>query len=67
MTPPLRVLGLAAAFGRVGMIYLADGQPQYWQISQAAAQSTNTAADATAAWVSEFRPTVVVTERLAGC
>jgi glycerol-3-phosphate O-acyltransferase len=59
------VLGIAAASGRVGYIFLLKGRPHGWGLSRKAAESADEAARLAKEWIDRFRPEVVVTEEIA--
>lgn len=59
-----RVVGLAAASGKIGYAYLEDGRPVDWGLSRMASQTPELAAAKAGYWLSLHRPEVVVTEKL---
>ena len=59
----LRILSIAAASGRVGYIYLVEGQLKDWRVSGKAAKSPVEAAEQTQSWITRLKPEVVVTEK----
>ena len=60
----LKVLAIAAASGRVGYVFLVDGQLRDWRISGKAAKSKKLASSMAQAWIDRLRPEVVVTEKI---
>jgi hypothetical protein len=58
------VLGIAAASGRVGYVFLRKGRPQCWGLSRKAAESEEEAIRLAKVWIERFRPEVVVTEKV---
>ena len=60
----LRVLAIAVASGRVGYVYLFDGQLQYWAYSKKASKSPDQARKQVKSWIALFKPDVVVTEKV---
>ena len=64
MILPLRVLALAANATAVGMVILNRGELTYWQKSQTAARGPAAAARASAKWMAQFGPHVVVVEEV---
>jgi hypothetical protein len=63
MAARLRVLAIAAATGRIGMVFLIGGELMDWRLSRNASRSPALAASQTAAWIEELRPDVCITER----
>jgi len=61
----LSYLAFAAAYRRVGVIYVDDGEILYWKMSTKAAQSATLAAAFASSLIDEFSPNVVITEQLA--
>ena len=55
---------MAAATGRVGYVYLVDGSLTAWGVSRKAWRSTTHAAGALQGWINDYRPNVVVTEKI---
>ena len=61
---PLRVLALAAASGRVGYVFLVEGQLQDWGASVKATTDPTEIAGFTQTRINELRPEALVTEKL---
>jgi hypothetical protein len=61
---PNRVLAVAAATGRVGMVFLIGNRLMDWQISGKAAKSPEQAARFADAIIRSHRPDVFITERI---
>lgn len=59
---PVRLLAFAAATGRIGWVFLIDGDLMDWHVSRAASESPQNAAEYAASLIAELSPTVVVTE-----
>jgi hypothetical protein len=66
MAAVFRLLAVAAATGRVGYVYLVDGTLMAWGVSRKAWRSTTHAAGALQGWINDYRPNVVVTEKIEG-
>lgn len=64
MKVPPRVLAVAALSRRVGYTFLIDGELHDWGGSPTAGRYPDRAAEIAAAWFREFRPDVIVTERI---
>lgn len=61
---PNRVLAVAAATGRIGMVFLIGNRLMDWQISGKAAKSTEQATRFADAIIRSHRPDVFVTEKI---
>ncbi len=59
----LRVLSLAAAYGRVGSVFLIDDELKDWRISRDAASTIEDATAFAESLIKDLRPLVVVTEK----
>lgn len=66
MAAVFKLLSVAAATGRVGYVFLIDGQLINWGVSRKAWRSTAHAAGVLQMWINEYRPNVVVTEKFEG-
>lgn len=64
MVAAYRVLGIAAATGRIGYALLSDGDLVDWGMSRPASLSPELSAAQTKEWLTMFQPEVVVTEKL---
>ena len=65
MTIDLRnVLSVAAATGKIGYVFLIDGQPYDWGVSPKASRSPELAYKHAADWIDYYQPDIVVTERI---
>lgn len=64
--PGRRVLGIAAASGRVGFVLMFRGKPCQWGLSRTAAKTATEAARIAKDWIIRFRPDVVVIEEITG-
>ena len=64
MAARLRVLAIAAATGRLGMVFLIGGELMDWRLSRKASRSPALAAAQTTAWIEELRPDVCIAERV---
>lgn len=60
-----RVLGVAAATGRIGCVLLIEGKPHHWLLSKTAARSREDAVRFAKDWITRLRPDTVVTEKTA--
>lgn len=58
------VLAVAAATGRLGYVFMIDGEPYDWGLSLKASTSNNSAYHHTTRWISYYRPEVVIAERI---
>jgi len=61
---PYRILALAAASGKVGFVFLTDGEPQDWGLSVKASRSPQNAQDYAAQLIKQYHPDCVVTEQI---
>lgn len=61
---PNRVLAVAAATGRIGMVFLIGNRLMDWQISGKAAKSPEQAARFAASIIQSRRPDVFITEKI---
>lgn len=59
-----RVMGIAAAYGRIGYVVLADDQLIDWGVSKAASRSPEKALAKATEWIELLSPQVIVTERV---
>lgn len=59
-----KVLSIAAAAGKIGMVYLIDGELMDWELSSCAALSTDQTARKAAKWIEFYRPDQVVIEKI---
>ncbi len=57
-------LSIAVASGRIGYVYLADGEVRDWGISVVAARSPEAAQAKTNFLIRNYRPDLIVTEKL---
>lgn len=57
-------LSIAVASGRIGYLYLTDGEVRDWGISTVAAKSTGAAKSKTDFLIETYRPSLIVTEKL---
>lgn len=64
MMAALRMLVISAARRRIGHVFFIGEKLMDWQVSEKAARSPEHAAEAAQNWINEFRPDVVVTERV---
>lgn len=62
MVPPLRVLAVAAATGRVGMALLVGWELKLWDCSSVAADSPESAAWAIKSWIESCDAKIAITE-----
>ena len=60
----LRILAITAATGRVGYVFLANGELKDWRISGLAAQSNSAVSVMAQNWIDRLKPEVVVTEKV---
>lgn len=65
MEEKLRVLAIAVRTGRVGYVFLVDGELSDWRLSKKASKSNNNAAEHAKMWITNLKPDVVVTEKVA--
>lgn len=63
MNLPLRVMAVAAATGRVGMVFLVGWELKYWDCSSAAAKTPESAALVMKDWIISCDAKIVVTEK----
>lgn len=59
-----RVVSIAVASNRVGMVYLVDGELMDWEYSSTAAQSQVNAGKKASEWIEFYCPDLVITERV---
>lgn len=64
MRRPRKVVGLAAANGKIGFAYLSDGELLDWGLAVKASKSVEAAYDRAKAWLSFYRPDIVVVEEI---
>ncbi len=57
-------LSIAVASGRIGYVYLSDGEVRDWGISNVAAKSSEAAKSKTDFLIENYRPDLIVTEKL---
>ena len=57
-------LSIAVASGRIGYVYLTDGEVRDWGISTVASRSPNTAKSKTDFLIQTYRPSLIITEKL---
>ena len=62
MAAKVKVLAVAAATGRIGYVFLVDGELRDWQLSKKAATSVELASAYADNWITTLHPDVVVTE-----
>lgn len=58
----LRVLSVAVATGRIGYVFMYDGQLRDWGLSRKASGSTRMARKQVCRWFDQLNPDIVVTE-----
>ena len=58
------MLGIAAASGRVGYVFLVDKKLYGWSLSRKASENPQEAARFATEWIGRMRPDVVVTEKV---
>ncbi|MDE0211125.1 MAG: hypothetical protein OXJ64_14700 [Boseongicola sp.] len=57
-------MAITAATGRVGYVFLANGELKDWRISGLAAQSNSAVSVMAQNWIDRLKPEVVVTEKV---
>lgn len=57
-------LSIAVASGRIGYVYLSDGEVRDWGVSNVAAKSTETAKSKTDFLIENYQPSLIITEKL---
>ncbi len=57
-----RILVLAARYGRIGYVYIKNGQPKGWLLSCKGYRTAREAATLTGSWIAKFDPDVVIIE-----
>ncbi len=57
-----RILALAARYGRIGYVYIKNGQPKDWALSCKGYKSGANAAGLTGNWIAKYDPDVVIIE-----
>ena len=60
----LNALSIAVASGRIGYVYLSDGEVRDWGLSAIAARSPAAAQVKVASLLRRYRPSLIVTEKL---
>jgi len=63
MTKP-NTLSIAVASGRIGYVYLTDGEVRDWGVSNTAARSSEAAHKKTKFLIETYRPDLILTEKL---
>lgn len=58
------MLALAASTGKVGFVYLIDGELMDWGLSRKASRDVDKAFATTNGWLTRYRPTFVIVEQL---
>ncbi len=59
-----QVLAVAAATGRVGYVFMIDGEPYDWGLSLKASVSVESAYEHATRWIAYYQPEVLVAERV---
>lgn len=57
-----RVLAVAAKCGRIGCVFLDDGELVHWDISETGAASTDAAAEKLHEWLETYQPDCLISE-----
>ena len=58
------VLSIAAATGKVGYVFLIDGEPYDWGVSPTASRSPKLAYQHVTEWIDYYQPQLLITERI---
>ena len=58
------VLSIAAATGKVGYVFLLDGEPYDWGVSPKASRSPKLAYQHVTEWIDYYQPQLLITERI---
>ena len=61
-TKAQKILSVAVAAGKVGMIYLVDGELMDWELSSTAALSSEGVKKKTQGWINFYQPDITVSE-----
>lgn len=61
---PFAALSIAVGTGKIGYVFVVDGELMDWGLSMSSAKSQDTAAAKVAEWIKFYAPSVVITERL---
>ncbi len=61
---PFAALSVAVGTGKIGYVFIVDGELMDWGLSQIAAKSKAQAAAKVREWVDFYAPSIIVTERL---
>ncbi|MEM5471923.1 hypothetical protein WNZ14_09330 [Hoeflea sp. AS60] len=64
ISKPFAALSIAVGTGKIGYVFMVDGDLMDWGLSLAAAKSQDKAATKVAEWIKFYMPSVIVTERL---
>jgi len=64
MAKPFAALSIAVGTGKIGYVFMVDGELMDWGLSLAAAKSQDKAVAKVAEWIKFYAPSVIVTERL---
>lgn len=64
MAKPFAALSIAVGTGKIGYVFVVDGELMDWGLSLSAAKSQGKAAAKVAEWIKLYAPSVIVTERL---
>lgn len=64
MAKPFAALSIAMGTGKIGYVFVVDGELMDWGLSLSAAKSQGKAAAKVAEWIKLYAPSVIVTERL---
>ena len=59
-----KVLSIAAATGKIGYVFLIDGEPYDWGVSPKASTSPKLAHQHVAEWIDYYQPQLLITERI---
>lgn len=64
ISKPFAALSIAVGTGKIGYVFLVDGELMDWGLSLNAAKSQDMAAAKVAEWIKFYAPSIIITERL---
>lgn len=63
-TKKIRVISVAAASGKIGMVFLVDGNLMDWELSVKSSRASDEAAEKMRKWIEFYSPDLVITEKI---
>jgi hypothetical protein len=64
LTKPYTALSIAVSSGKIGCVYMVDGELCDWSLSKSASKSETAAVEKVSKWLDRYQPDNVITERL---